>query len=98
MTAITASMLYDLVHCPHRPAMDLYGDPAARDEVNVFVQLLWERSSVFEKDLIADLDIPFTDLSAYSGDEKEAKTTEASHRDSLADLAVEFVAQDAVCP
>lgn len=60
--------------------MDLYGDPAARDEVNVFVQLLWERGSVFEKELVAALDIPFTDLSVYRGDEKEVKTAEAMAR------------------
>jgi hypothetical protein len=35
---ITAAMLYDLVQCPHRPAMDLFGDPAKRDEVNATVR------------------------------------------------------------
>lgn len=50
MTAITASMLYDLVHCPNGPAMGLYGDASGRDQVNVFVQLLWARGSVFEKE------------------------------------------------
>src|SRR5438552_13012571 len=40
---ITASMLYDLVACPHRVSMDLFADPAERDEVSPFVQLLWER-------------------------------------------------------
>jgi hypothetical protein len=73
-------MLYDLVHCPHRPAMDLYGDPAQRDEVNVFVQLLWERGSVYEKVVIVGLDIPVTDLSAYGLEEKEQKTAEAMAR------------------
>ena len=37
-TPITASMLYDLETCPHRVSMDLYADPADRDEVNPFVQ------------------------------------------------------------
>jgi len=36
---VTAAMLYDLVQCPHRPTMDLFGDPAKRDEINAFVQL-----------------------------------------------------------
>ena len=27
---ITAAMLYDLVQCPHRPAMDLFGDLVLR--------------------------------------------------------------------
>ena len=30
-TPITASMLYDLVACPHRVTMDLFGDPVERD-------------------------------------------------------------------
>ena len=30
-TRITAAMLYDLVRCPHRPAMDLFGDSAILD-------------------------------------------------------------------
>ena len=77
---ITASMLYDLETCPHRVSMDLYGDPADRDEVNAFVQLLWEKGSVFEHEVIGGLKIPFLDLSAYAGDEKEHLTLEAMQR------------------
>jgi hypothetical protein len=33
---VTASMLYDLVACPHRVTMDLYSDPGQRDEPNPF--------------------------------------------------------------
>ncbi len=90
VAAITASMLYDLVRCPHRQAMDLYGDLGARDEVNVFVQLIWERGSFYEKKLIAALDNLFTDLSAFRKDEKEAKTTEAMSR---GDLLIEGLSQ-----
>jgi hypothetical protein len=43
--SITAAMLYVLVQCPHRPAMDLFGDPKLRDKINPFVQLLWEKGS-----------------------------------------------------
>jgi hypothetical protein len=50
-TAVTASMLYDLVTCPHRITMDLYGDPAKRDEVNPFIKLFWERGSLFEREV-----------------------------------------------
>lgn len=74
---ITAAMLYDLVHCPHRVTMDFYGDPAERDEVSPFVQLLWERGSLYEKEVIENLDIPFLDLSTYVGDEKNHLTLEA---------------------
>lgn len=71
MTPITASMLYDLIQCPHRVTMDLYGDASKKDEPNPFVQLLWEKGSLYEKDVIAGLGIPFLDLSHFAGDEKE---------------------------
>jgi uncharacterized protein len=77
---ITASMLYDLVHCPHRVALDLFGDPSARDRVSGFVQLLWEKGASFERATIERLTVPFTDLSSYSGDEKERRTREAIAR------------------
>jgi len=57
--------------------MDLHGDPAKRDEVNPFIKLLWERGSLFEREVIAGLSLPFIDLSAYTGDEKERLTLEA---------------------
>ncbi len=77
---ITASMLYNFVQCPHRVSLDLYGDPATKDEVSVFVQLLWEKGNEYEKEVIENLDIPFTDLSSLRGDEKENATTEAMSR------------------
>lgn len=77
---ITASMLYDLVQCPHRVTMDLDGDITKRDEINPFVQLLWEKGNLFEKEVIAKLALPFVDLSPYAEEEKEHKTTEAIER------------------
>lgn len=77
---VTAAMLYDLVQCPHRPAMDLFGDPGEQDEINPFVQLLWEKGTAYEKQVIDGLDMPFTDLSVYAGDEKERLTLEAMQR------------------
>lgn len=76
-TKITASMLYDLVHCPHRVTMDLFADPKKRDEINPFVELLWKKGSAHEKDIISGVGDPFLDLSIYAGDEKERLTTEA---------------------
>ena len=77
-------MLYDLVSCPHRVTMDLFADPAQRDAPNPFVQLLWEKGSFFEKQVIQGLEIPFTDLSLEAGDEKERLTLAAMQRgDSL---------------
>ena len=80
MIPITGSMLYDLVCCPHKVAMDLFADPAERDPVSPFVQLLWTRGVAHEDAIIAALEIPFLDLSGYSGDEKERRTTEAMER------------------
>ncbi len=82
MTAppITASMLYDLVACPHRVSMDLFADPATRDAVSPFVQLLWDRGAAHETEVIASLGEPFTDLSASAGTEKERLTLEAMNR------------------
>jgi hypothetical protein len=37
---ITASVLYNLVSCPQRVALDAFGNPAERDEENAFVRLL----------------------------------------------------------
>jgi uncharacterized protein len=80
LAAITASMLYDLVACPHRVTMDLYGDPAKLDEPNPFVKMLWERGSLYEREVIAGLNLPFLDLSGFAGDEKEHLTLEAMQR------------------
>lgn len=77
---ITASMLYDLVGCPHRVAMDLFADPAERDNVSPFVQLLWERGAVHEEQVVAGIGEPFVDLSMFAGVEKEQRTLEAMDR------------------
>ena len=72
--SITASMLYNLVSCEHRLFLDTFGDLSQRDEPNVFIQLLWEKGTLFEQEVIQKLGIPFLDLSRYEGDEKEART------------------------
>jgi hypothetical protein len=73
--------LYDLVMCPHRVTIDIYGDPAKRDEPNPFVKLLWEKGTLFEREVIGSLTLPFLDLSTYADDEKERLTLEAMQRD-----------------
>ena len=70
-------MLYSLVSCPHRVTMDVYADPAQRDPVNPFVELLWERGSSVERDRMAALAIPFVDLHTFTTSEKARKTREA---------------------
>ena len=78
--SITASVLYNLVSCPKRVALDAFGNPAERDEENAFVRLLWERGTLFERETIDKLDKPFLDLSHAVGAEKERLTLEAMQR------------------
>jgi hypothetical protein len=77
---IAASTLYDFVQCPTRVGLDAFGDPTKRDPINPFVRLLWERGTLFERETIAKLDQPFTDLSEFKGEEKERLTLEAKRR------------------
>jgi predicted RecB family nuclease len=81
---VTASVLYNIVHCPQRVALDAFGDPAERDEINPFVRLLWERGTLFERETVAKVQLPFTDLSEMSEADRERLTREALMRgDSL---------------
>jgi predicted RecB family nuclease len=77
---VTASVLYNLVQCPERVVLDAFGDSTNRDEINAFVRLLWERGTLFERETIAKLDEPFTDLSAASEGDRERLTLEAMAR------------------
>ncbi|MFW6101934.1 MAG: TM0106 family RecB-like putative nuclease [Bacteroidota bacterium] len=73
---ITASMLYDHIQCPHRVTMDQFADPQKKDPVSPFVELLWKRGVQYEKEVIDGLQIPYSDLSSYSSEERQQKTTE----------------------
>jgi predicted RecB family nuclease len=73
-------MLYNLVHCPHRVARDLFDDPVERDPVSPFVELLWERGHAFEQEVMEGLEIPFTDLSGLAAAERERETMAAIRR------------------
>lgn len=73
-------MLYDLVTCPHRVTMDLFGDPGERNDPNPFVELLWKRGTLHEQQVMEGLDLPFRDLSPYVGDDQERQTLRAMHR------------------
>jgi hypothetical protein len=79
-TSITASMLYDLVQCPHRVTMDLFEDFSNRDPIIPFVQLLWEKGNAFEKEVIEELQVPFVNLRPFSDQEREQMTREAMSR------------------
>jgi predicted RecB family nuclease len=80
---LTASQLYSHLICPHRIAMDTVGDPALRDAISPFVQLLWDRGTAHELDVMATLGQPFVNLSALRGEAKEAATREAIARNEL---------------
>ena len=69
---IAASTLYNFVQCPTRVALDAFGDPSKRDPINPFVRLLWERGTLFERETIAKLNQPFTDLSEFKLEERRA--------------------------
>ena len=77
---VTASALYDLVQCPQRVALDAFGDPSNRNEINPFVRLLWERGTLFERETIAKLQLPFADLSRADDGDREQLTLEAMAR------------------
>ena len=53
---ITAAHLYDYVSCPHRVALDAFGDISSRAEISPFVRMLWERGSAFEAEILGQLD------------------------------------------
>ena len=77
---VTASILYDLVECPQRIALDAFGNTPDRDEINPFVWLLWERSTLFKRETIAKLQLPFLDLSKADEADRERLTLEAMAR------------------
>ena len=74
---ITASMLYNHTTCPHRVHLDLFGDPAERDAVSPFVELLWERGDAFEKETVERLDVPFLNLRDAAWADREQLTAQA---------------------
>ena len=62
VSAVSASMLYDYLQCPHRVWLDLYGDHELQDPTTAFNRLLWERGHAFEQELVGELDAPHTNL------------------------------------
>lgn len=79
-TSITASMLYDLVQCPKRVDLDLFGDPTQRDKASPFVEMLWERGTLYEKEVMSGGGLAALDLSHAEGEEKERLTLDAMKR------------------
>jgi uncharacterized protein len=73
-------MLYAHLSCPHRVSMDAHVDPSLRDPVNPFVEMLWERGTIYEAEVIGRVEPAFLDLSTLKGDEKEQATRDAIAR------------------
>lgn len=74
---ITASMLYNIVQCPKRVELDLFGDPSVRDEISPFIAMLWERGTRYEQQVIGSRGFDFLDLSDSEPDEAEDLTIAA---------------------
>lgn len=76
-TLITASKLYDYFKCPHRVWRDVYGPQNEKNlEPNPFVQLLWDKGVLREKEVVKGLGA-LLDLSSSNKEEQFNKTIEA---------------------
>ncbi len=76
---ISASQLYDFVQCPHRIALDVFGDQSLRDAPNPFVQLLWEQGIDHEASIVTSLPISTNIRQVPLGD-RERETLAAMQR------------------
>ncbi len=75
--AVSASMLYDYIQCPHRVWLDLFGDPDLQDPTTAFNRLLWERGHAFEQELVDKLEVPYLNLRTALSSERLGLTKEA---------------------
>jgi predicted RecB family nuclease len=77
MKYITASRLYDYIQCPHKVWRDIYGPQDEKiQEINPFVELLWEKGVKHEEKIISKLG-DFLNLKDGSIDERFQRTVEA---------------------
>lgn len=77
---VTASMLYNLVLCPHRVERDRFASADERDPANAFVQMLWERGNTYEREVVARLEPPPLDLKLGTDAERVRATLDAMRR------------------
>jgi predicted RecB family nuclease len=79
---ITASHLYSYNTCPHRVWRDAHDNQKLKDEPNEFVQLLWEKGTQYEKDVLAKMegDQPVLDLSIVPKEDRAQATLDAMSR------------------
>lgn len=76
---ISATETFNVVQCPHRVALDRFGNPADRDEPNAFVEMLWEQGIDHEAAIIESLGVT-ADMRAVPPNEREAATADAMKR------------------
>jgi predicted RecB family nuclease len=76
---ITASHLYSYDTCPHRVWRDAHDDQSLKAEPNEFVQLLWEKGTQYEKEVIEGLkgEREILDLSKVHVGQRAAATLKA---------------------
>jgi predicted RecB family nuclease len=74
---ITASKLYDYLQCPHRPWRDVHGPQEEKSqEINAFIQLLWERGVAHEEKVIGRIG-EFVNIKEFPYAERQAETLKA---------------------
>ncbi|HBZ35956.1 MAG TPA: hypothetical protein DEO33_06035 [Rikenellaceae bacterium] len=72
---VTSSRLYDFMQCPHKVWRDIYGPQEEKiDEKNPFIELLWEKGVLHEKEIISEVGA-FVDLSEGTIEERIDKTS-----------------------
>jgi predicted RecB family nuclease len=77
---VTATHVYNLIACPNRVRMDRFGDPSKRDEISPFVEMLWERGTRYEHQVVDGLKVSFTDLTGLKPNDRAAATLAAMRR------------------
>lgn len=75
--AITGSMLADLVTCERRVHHDIHTDPAFRDAVSGFVEMLWANGNRHEAEIVAGLGHGLVDLREVPAPDRVAATLAA---------------------
>ncbi len=76
---ISASQLYDFVHCPMRVYLDAHGDPARRDKPSAFTQMLWKQGVAHEERMVPTLGVT-ADITRFPEAQREAETLAAMKR------------------
>lgn len=77
---ITGTMLYNMTVCEHRVAQDAFADPALRDPVHPFVEMLWRHGQDHEDATVSEGTVDALNLRDAPREERERLTIEAMGR------------------